>query len=275
MDAHLDCGPCVLRQAIDATRQTDADERTEKRVLRQVAGEVSEMDFDDTPMTLASQAQQVVQTKTGVADPFEEVKAVSNDEVLELYPAFEEDLRQAEDRLATAVRLAIAGNVIDVGPGHDIDIEATVGEVLDQSFAIDDLASLRADLAEATDVLYLADNAGEIVLDRLLIEQLDADVEVVVKDQPFLNDVTAADARAAGIDEVADLRTRGSDGVGTVTPAFERRLREADVVISKGQGNYELFSDADPSIYFLFMVKCSVVADDVGAPEGSIVLTQL
>ena len=242
-------------------------------MLRRVASEISEMRFEETPVAMATRAQSIVTEETGDSDPFSEVKRASNEEVEDLKPAFERRLDDADDRFRRAVRLAIAGNVIDVGPGHDIDVEATVDDVLEQSFAIDHVEDLRAALDEATDVLYLADNAGEIVLDRLLLETIDADVTVVLKDDPFLNDATLEEARAVGLDDVADLRTRGEDGVGTVTPAFERRLRDADVVLSKGQGNYELFSDVDAPIFFLFMVKCGVVADDVGVPAGSIIAT--
>lgn len=273
MDANLDCGPCILRQAIDAARRASDDESTRETVLRRVASEISEMDFEETPMAMATRAQAIVTEETGDPDPFAAVKRASNEEVEALKPAFRRRLDAADDRFRRAVRLAIAGNVIDVGPGHDIDVEATVDDVLEQSFAIDRVADLRAALAEATEVLYLADNAGEIVLDQFLIETIDADVTVVLKDQPFLNDATLADARDVGLDDVAELDTRGSEGVGTITPAFERRLEAADVVLSKGQGNYELFSDADAPIYFLFMVKCDVVAEDVGVPEGSIVAT--
>ncbi|MFW6018196.1 MAG: damage-control phosphatase ARMT1 family protein [Halapricum sp.] len=274
MDAHLDCGPCVLRQAIDAARRTGASEQTQKQVLKQAADAISEMRFDETPMALASRVQQVVREETKSDDPFAETKEIANEEVQKLLPAFERRLERADDRFETAVRLAIAGNIIDVGPGHEIDIEETVEDVLEQPFAIDHLDTLRTDLESAENVLYLADNAGEIVLDRLLVGELDATVEVVVKDQPFLNDALFRDAQTAGIGEVSTVRTRGSDGVGTVSPAFERRLRDADVVISKGQGNYELFSESEANMYFLFIVKCAVVADDIGAPEGRIVCSQ-
>ncbi|QSG10689.1 putative ATP-grasp domain fused to redox center [Halapricum desulfuricans] len=272
MDANLQCAPCVLRQTLETAQQTDASDATRERALRRAAAAISEMSFAATPMHVAARAQSIVREETGDGDPFAEHKRVANETVEGLVPELRADLERADDPFEHGVRLAIAGNVIDVGPGHDVDIEATIEDVLEQPFAVDRLDELRADLATASDVLYLADNAGEIVLDRLLIERLDADVEVVVKDRPFLNDATAAEARAVGLGDVASVRTRGADGVGTVSERFDQRLREADVVISKGQGNYELFSDVDADVYFLFLVKCGVVADSVGAPEGSIVV---
>ncbi|AWB26289.1 damage-control phosphatase ARMT1 family protein [Halococcoides cellulosivorans] len=272
MDAHVECGPCVLRQALDTVRETDADVATERRAVRRTATAIGEMSFDRTPMTIAARAQAIVREETGIDDPFGDRKRLATETVADMRPALVDRLDGAADRFERAVRLAIAGNVIDVGPGHEVDIEATIDDVLDRSFAIDRLDALRADLADADDVLYLLDNAGEVVLDRLLIESIDADVTAVAKADPFLNDVTAADAFAAGIDEVATVETRGTDGVGTITDGFADRLRAADVVISKGQGNYELFSDCDASIYFLLLVKCGVVADDIGAPEGSVVV---
>jgi len=272
MEAHLECGPCVLNQVLDAASRTDADETTHERVFRRAASGISKMSFADSPMAIATRVQTIVREETGEDDPFAEAKRQANETVEDLRPALKYRLEEADDRFERAVRLAIAGNVIDVGPGHDIDIESTIDEVLEQPFAIDRLAELRTELAEAEDVLYLLDNAGEVVLDRLLIEEIDADVEVVAKKRPFLNDVTAQEARAVGLQEVADLSTRGEEGAGTITDAFAKRLKDADVVISKGQGNYELFSDVGAPIYFLFMVKCEVVADSVGAPEGGIVI---
>lgn len=272
MDANLKCAPCVLRQTLETAENAEASDATRERVLRRAASEISGMSFDETPMAIASRTQSIVREETGDSDPFAEQKRVANETVAALLADLRADMEDADNRFERAVRLSIAGNVIDSGPGHDIDIEATIEEVLERPFAIDRLEELRTGLEGASDVLYLADNAGEIVLDRLLIEQVDADVEVVVKGQPFLNDVTRGDVRDVDFPDAIDLRTRGEDGIGTITDEFERRLKDADVVISKGQGNYELFSDVDANIYFLFMVKCPVVADSVDAPEGSIII---
>lgn len=272
MDAQVDCGPCVLRQALDSVRQTDPDETTERRVARRSAAAIGDQSFETTPMTIAARAQTIVREETGIDDPFAATKRRATETVADLRPEIEDRLERADDRFECAVRLSIAGNIIDVGPDHDVDIAATIEEVLDRPFAIDRFDALREDLAAADDVVYLLDNAGEAVLDRLLIDEIDADVTAVAKATPFLNDVTASDARAAGLDDVATIETRGEDGIGTISDAFADRLRAADVVISKGQGNYELFSDVEAPIYFLLMVKCDVVAEDIGAPVSSVIV---
>jgi uncharacterized protein with ATP-grasp and redox domains len=125
-------------------------------------------------------------------------------------------------------------------------------------------------------ILYLADNAGETVLDRILIETLDKPVTYAVKSFPIINDALFEDAIAAGIDQVAAIRQTGSNCPGTVlhtcTDEFFRYYEEADLVLSKGQGNYEALSDENRSIFFLLKVKCKLVSRQLEAPLGSLVL---
>ena len=133
------------------------------------------------------------------------------------------------------------------------------------------------DAANAQDILYLADNAGEIVFDRLLIEQLPMQkITVVVKGFPIINDATMEDAVAAGLTEIVSVIDNGSDAPGTIleicSDAFVSRFEQADLIITKGQGNYETLSDIDKNIYFILKAKCPVIASDLGCPIGQMVL---
>ena len=123
----------------------------------------------------------------------------------------------------------------------------------------------------------LADNAGEIVFDRLLIEQLPIDrVTVAVRGYPVINDATLDDAETAGLTDIVDVISNGSDAPGTLlddcSEAFRSRFEEADLIIAKGQGNYETLAQSPRPIFFLLRVKCPVVARDLDYPVGSMVV---
>ena len=279
MKTFLDCIPCFVRQTLDAARFVTDDERVHEHVLREVLRSASEMDLRATPPAMGQLIHRTIRQLTGVADPYRGVKEQFNRAALALYPELKQRVEQAPDRLEAAARLAIAGNIIDFGVRSEIsedEVEATIRGALTDPL-IGSIAGFRAAVAEADSILYLADNAGEIVLDRLLIEELPRDrVTVVVKGSPIINDATMADAEAAGLIGVVEVIDNGSDAPGTIlatcSPAFRRRFERADLVISKGQGNYETVSDLDKDTFFLLKAKCEVIADDLGVPVGSLVL---
>jgi uncharacterized protein with ATP-grasp and redox domains len=177
------------------------------------------------------------------------------------------------------MRISIAGNIIDFGFKDQIqDLWGTVEKSIRQPYGIDNTGELRARLEEAEQVLFLADNAGETVFDRVLIETLNKPVIYVVKKSPILNDATITDAVAAGLDGRAALVHNGSDAPGTIFPLcsdeFRQHFEEATVVIAKGQANYETLSESHKKVFCLLQVKCSIIARDIGAPAGSIVVRQ-
>ena len=211
-------------------------------------------------------------------DPYQVVKEASTRQALALYPRLKGLVAEADDPLETAVRLSIAGNIIDFGPEQKYDLWDTAERVLAQPFALDDRVAFRESLDRVDQVLYLADNAGETVFDRLLIETLRTPVIYVVKGGPVLNDATWEDAKAAGLDRVATVVDNGTNAMGTVlsrcSDDFCRLYDKADMVIAKGQANYETLSDQGPKMFFLLQVKCPVIARDAGVPVGGIVLKQ-
>jgi uncharacterized protein with ATP-grasp and redox domains len=180
------------------------------------------------------------------------------------------------------VRLAIAGNIIDFGVNgsvQDGDLERSIQESLAAEFADGQLRGFEKGVNEAEDILYLADNADEIVFDRLLIELLPvARVTVVVKGGPIINDATMEDAVAAGLPEIVEVIDNGDDAPGTVGEAcseeFQRRFARADLVIAKGQGNFETLSESEKHIFFILRAKCPVVARHLGCPVGTSVLRE-
>lgn len=275
METGLDCIPCLFRQTLDAVRRVSADPALCERVVREVAGWVHDADLRESPPLMAARLQRFLHELTGVADPYAAAKARDNALALGLLPELRERLATASDPFALAVRLAIAGNLIDLGPKSDLSVEDVLCGVrlCEKTPFSGDVASLRSAADGARDILYLADNAGEIVLDRLLIEALGPDrVTVAVRGGPTINDATLADARVAGLYDCTHVIDNGSDVPGTLvgecSTDFQRRFAQADLVIAKGQGNFETLSDASRDICFLFKVKCPVIASKVGLPLG-------
>jgi len=236
----------------------------------------ADSDPDLSPPVLGQQLHRRLREVTGVDDAYRAEKDQQNQMVMSLLPELRERIDASADPFGLAVKLAIAGNIIDLGVnGHvaDEDLRSSIDQALSEPVhgLIDDL---RRDIDEAQDILYLADNCGEIVFDRLLIEHLPTErVTVAVRGAPILNDATMVDARTVGLTDIVEVIDNGDDAPGTLlescSPAFRERFDAADLIIAKGQGNFESLSDEPAPIYFLFKVKCSVVAEHVGEPEGT------
>ena len=279
MKTHLDCIPCFARQALEAGRRISPDPSCHERILRDVLRWVADMDMDLPPPVLGQRLHRRLREIVGLEDPYREVKEGQNRLAASVLSALGPDIGSAADPLDRAVRLAIAGNVIDLGVDGDVteaDVSDAVRRALEEPVA-GDIEGFRRRVAEARSILYLADNAGEIVFDRALIERLPAGrVTVAVRGAPVINDATRADAREAGLEGLAEIIDNGSDAPATVlgdcSPAFLRRYAEADLVLAKGQGNFESLGDERREIFFLFKVKCPVIAGHAGHPVGTHVL---
>jgi len=272
MRTFLECVPCFVRQALDSARLVTDDETLHEQVLREVLREVGEMDFHNSPPVMGQHMHRLIRRLVADNDPYRNIKDRFNRLALALYPETEKRVEGSRDPLETAVRLAIAGNIIDFGSNCDLE-DSHVEEALESSLvaplsksAVEDL---RESVGRATSILYLGDNAGEIVFDRLLIEQLPRQkVTYVVRGSPVINDATMSDALATGMTDLVEVIDNGSDAPGTIletcSVAFRRRFQSADLVIAKGQGNYETLSEANKSIHFLLKVKCPVIARHIG-----------
>jgi len=276
MRAYLDCFPCFLQQALRAARIATRDEEKIKRVLDAVGSLLKDIPLDSTPPLTGRLIYQKVSEITGNPDPYREIKKKSTERALALYPCLKSRVAASSDRLLMAIRMAIAGNVIDFGANWDFDLNADIDDILEKDFAIGDYDAFKDRLAAARDIVYLGDNAGECVFDRILIEELGRPVTYAVRDAPIINDATKEDAMQAGIADVATLVSSGTDAPGTILETcradFLQTYRRADLVISKGQGNYEALSPADGPVFFMLKVKCPVIGDHLGVAEGGIVL---
>ncbi len=284
MRTYYDCIPCFLRQTLDAARMAGADETLQERIIRHMLVEISQVDITQPPPVMGQSIHRIIRDFVGHRDPYKAVKDRFNQFALRVYPTMQQRIAASSTPLETAARIAIAGNIIDFGVTGDVDMEAvsrTVEQALTESLYGDMTLFARA-VADAGKILYLADNAGEIIFDRLLIEALPYErIILAVRGAPVINDATVEDARAAGLDNIVPIIHSGVDLPGTVleesSEALVKAFRESDMIIAKGQGNYETLSDTTQhnNIFFLFKTKCPVAARDVGCNEGRFVLTRL
>ena len=279
METTLDCMPCFVRQALGAVRMVTDDIDDTGRMLREILLEMSQMSTHQSPVVMAQRIHRLVRQLAGDVDPYRDVKDRCNLMALGLYPRVEEMVRGSSEPLEMALRIAIAGNAIDFGPYQHIDkkhVDEAITHAL-KSPLKGDLAGFTDAISRARSILYLTDNAGEIVFDRLLIEQLGPErVTVGVRGMPVLNDATMADAEAAGLIGLVEVIDNGSDAPGTLlddcSEEFRRRFDEADMVIAKGQGNYESLNDAGREVFLVLKAKCPVIAAQIGCPVSSLVV---
>jgi len=279
MKTFLDCVPCFCAQTLESVRRVTDDEAVHEEVLRDVLRHIHQMDMSESPPRMAQRIHGIVREHTRVEDPYREDKRQFNQLALEMYPEMARLVEESDDPLEMAVKLAIAGNVIDMGMKSQMkaaDIPAEIATTLEAPFE-GDVADLQEAMAGATDILYLADNAGEIVFDKLFLNLMPlTKVAVVVRGFPILNDATREDALETGIPRLAEVIDNGSSAPGTIlsdcSANFQARFDKADLVIAKGQGNYETLSNVDKEIVFLLKAKCPMIARDLGCPVGTMVL---
>jgi hypothetical protein len=268
-----------MKQATYTAGLATNSRKLQQKVMERASRIIPSFDLELSPPENAVFLYRMIAEITGCSDIFANLKDISNQTALKMLPDLENRISQSADPLRTAALLTIAGNIIDYGSHHDFDIHRTVDECLNKDLAIDDLDKLRADLRQAKKILYLGDNCGELVFDTLLLKQFNQEVTFAVKEKPVINDALPADAEECGLGSLCRrIITNGTDCPGTplqnCSNEFKRIFREADLIISKGQGNFETLSDASGPIYFLLMVKCEVVArhvaESANRPTGSI-----
>jgi uncharacterized protein with ATP-grasp and redox domains len=279
MHIFLDCIPCFVRQALDAARLATNDKKIHEQVLRKVLVLAKDLDMSQSPPLMGQKIHRLIRELVGTEDPYSDVKKQFNNAALQLYPKMRMRILDSKNMLETAIRLAIAGNIIDFGVNGQLqesELDKAISECLAAEFHEMQLELFMQTINEAEEILYIADNAGEIIFDRLLIEQLPTEkVTVVVKGLPVINDATIEDAILAGLPRIVEVIDNGSDGPGTIietcSQIFINRFEKADLVIAKGQGNYETLSDIDKNIFFVLKAKCPVIARDLGCEVGEMI----
>ena len=288
MRTYLECIPCFYRQALDAAQIAGADELIQKKIIDELSQLIPNFSLETAPPEMGREIYSLVGKISGVKDPFKEIKENSNKFALKLYPELKKEIENSEDRLLAAAKLSIIGNIIDYGAKNSLNVAEEIDYLFKGNFIINNKNNsttfkynqFKEALNKVDTIIYLADNAGEVVFDRLLIEELvkelGKEVIYVVKGKPIINDALIEDAIFCGINKVTKITSSGSDAPGTIlkycSPEFMKLYQDAELIISKGQGNYEALSEEDKSISFLLRAKCPVIAEDVGCRVGDMVL---
>ena len=276
MRTYLDCIPCFFKQALDAGQVAGADDARLREIVDRLAAAVPGFDLAKTPPELSLTLYSIVAEVTKNPDIYRERKEQSISAALEAYPHLRHSVAHAKDRLLRAAELAIAGNISDFGLRNTLNLDSELKQIIaradkaahNKNASMFDYDGFRARLEESGLILYLADNAGETVFDAVLLEEMlgvnpGAEIIYAVKERPIINDALRADAVASGIDRYAKIVSTGADTPGAVfgrcTREFTDLFGRADMVISKGQGNFEALSGIGREVFFLFMTKCQLV----------------
>lgn len=280
MKANVACLPCMISQAYNTAALCTDDPALQRAILDETLRRYIGVDLNKSPAVLSQTAYEICREMTGVQDPYLPAKREANAAALALYPDLRARLDAAPDPLHDALILAVAGNIIDLAIAQDYDLQASIVDRLERGFDHAEIEPFRAAAACAERILYLADNAGEIVFDRLLIETLGPNrITLMVKGGPIVNDVLYEDIEQVGLAGVVRVVDTGTNYFGFpwehISEAARDEFRAADLVISKGHANFETVSELGPEAnktWYLLKVKCAEVARELHVAEGSIVL---
>ena len=277
MKTNTHCIPCFLRQANETLDRINVPESKKREILKAASDVMFKVPFEKSPPYVAREVYKVISELTGVEDPYKKEKKHANELVLKLYPELKKRINNSGDSLFEAVRLAAIGNIIDLGVKSSFNLEEELKEDSNTEFKIFDFEIFKDKLGKAKNILYIADNTGEIVFDKLLIEEIKKPVTIAVRGKPIINDATLEDALSCGLDKVAQVISSGSDGPAAILDSCSREFLDifdkADFIISKGQGNFEELCDRDEPIFFIFKAKCPAVADHLQVNVGDMILS--
>ncbi len=285
MKTYLECIPCFLNQALKAMNLSTQNAAIQERVLKEIMKKLAAIDLNKKPPEFAMLVYNIISEITGNDDPYKEIKKRDNEHAISLLPEIKEIIESSEDKLLTTIKTAIAGNIMDFAIKSGYNLKKTIEKVLKSDFDINDYYRFKEDIKKARSIAYLADNAGEIVFDKVLIEKIrelnNCKIYFFVKSRPIINDATKSDVKIAGIDKLNNVEIRavniGSPNIRKIRKTkesgeFTNFIKKMDLVISKGQGNYESLSEINANIYFLLIAKCNVIARDLGVEKGSIII---
>ncbi|MBN2860746.1 MAG: DUF89 family protein [Sphaerochaetaceae bacterium] len=289
MKSYPECIACLFKQTLQAQQTFTLSDGATREVMNTLGASLPSYEEGVSPPVIATVIQHELERLLGVDDPYRDIKHESSNRILEHLDGVRHVIRSSADPLRSAALLAIGGNAIDYGVfGNAVDVEKVIRDALGTMESTEESAhslayeEYKEHLSRSSRLLYILDNAGEVVFDRLLIETMkqmypDLEITVAVRNRPILNDVTLSDAHFAGIDQVADaLVVSSCDSAGAVIgqsgPAMQKAYHEADIIIAKGQGNYEAMSDEEGPVYFFLKVKCPAVSRETGEPVGTYLL---
>lgn len=269
MKMFLDCVPCTLRQALEAGRMvTDNTEMQEKIVEESIKILSGYKKYRCSP-DMARDVHRAVKRITGNQDPYKNIKQKDIMAAKRVYSLLERFLKEKENDLYWALKISATGNIIDSAIGNNSNMEACIEDELEKRFSICDLELFKDKLKTAKRLLIIGDNAGETVFDRILTEHLNhLDITYAVRSEPVINDATVEDAYASGLSDYTKIISTGCSTPGLILEECSKEFMDifnsADIIISKGQGNFEAISGCGGNVFFLLKAKCPVISKRFG-----------
>ena len=267
MKTSPECIPCFKRQIAHCSKIASPSPKTQSEICLHVEKLLEDFDFSLSPPVNAMQIYSSIAEMANNPDPYEHLKAQSTEHTLSMRKELSATIQSSDDPLYTAALFALAGNIIDYGSQQHFDLAEALKKIMIQPPVINHFDQLRRELSTCKSVLYLGDNCGEIIFDGLFIEQMACPTYLSLKEGPIINDATVADGYRSGLDTICPIISNGTSCPGTpveqCSTDFKKKFHEADLIISKGQGNFETLSEVDRTIYFLLTIKCDVVAEHV------------
>ena len=273
-----ECISCLLKSRLDfAPEDTPVEKKIE--YMQKVLRAISEMELHESAPIVVKVINEIQEEMFGVKEDFTDIKVYFNDLMMTKVPELQKNLETAEDSLKLAIQYAITGNYIDFGAMNHVDetiLQKYIEDAKNVAVNETEYEALQKDISEAKNIVYLTDNCGEIVLDKLLMAEIvkrnpNAKVTAVVRGADVLNDATVADAAQVRLEEVAEVMGNGSGIAGTflddISDEAKELLNNADVILAKGQANFETMQECGLNVYYIFMCKCEMFAKRFGVPR--------
>lgn len=282
MNITNECVECIVGQIDKATKLLKLETKLSKEIMKEVETRAMKFSFDETPPLVAKDVYEYLALKTGLQDPLKNLKQESIKKAQTYVPLIEKKIEENDDKLFTAIKAAVAGNVIDFATTKEFSLDEEINSIFDTNFSINDYKIFKDELKKTDALIILSDNAGENVFDKILIKTIKIlypklKIYYATRGKAIINDITTLEAKQIGIDNYCEVVSTGVDTPGLekkrASSEFMKLFEKTPLVLSKGMGNFEsLESYKDKKIFFLFKVKCGVVANKIKRNLGEIIL---
>lgn len=281
MNLKAECKVCLMNQTLKVLNTINTDEKKSKEVIDEISSIVSNIEYNLTPPEVAIKTYSKISELTGIYDLYRDEKLNAIEKAKGFVPFLEKLIENSDDKLFSAIKIAVAGNVLDLATPTNFELDSEIENIFDLNFAIDDSEKLRDDLEIAKEIVILADNAGENIFDNIFIETLNSlypnlKIYYAPRSKPMINDITYEELKDTEIEDIATLVDTGVTAAGFLynlaSEEFKEIYNRADLIISKGMGNFETLNEVESKkIYFLFKVKCNVVSNTINQKIGTII----
>lgn len=282
MNITNECVRCIVGQIEKATKLLNLENKLSLEIMKEVEKRALNFSFSDTPPYVAKDVYEYLALKSGLEDPLETLKQESIKKATTYIPLIENKIKNSEDKLFTAIKAAVAGNVIDFATTKEFCLDEEINSIFDTNFAINDYKVFKKELEKTKELIILSDNAGENVFDKILVKTIkslypEIKIYYATRGKAIINDITTKEAFQVGIDKYCEVISSGVDTPGLEKKQADKKFLElfhnTPLVLSKGMGNFEcLESYQDNRVFFLFKVKCEVVANQISRNLGEIIL---